>query len=65
MGNVQMCPQCESNNIKSSTTRTDSCRTTLLMPVQYYDNETNSWKVTNPNKITYTYQCQYGHHFEV
>lgn len=60
------CPTCKSHNIISSTTRDNSSyRTSLAIPITYYDTDTNSWQTLNSNTYIYTYTCQYGHRFEI
>jgi len=67
MGNVvecSVCPTCKAEGESSSITKEGHHRTTLVMPVKYYDGSTKSWKTTNPNVRTYTYMCSRGHKFE-
>jgi hypothetical protein len=59
------CPVCEEQLLKSSTTKSDHSRTSLVMPVKTYDEITGTWKTSTPNTVTSTYKCSLGHHFEV
>ena len=59
------CPFCKENGVISSTTKEGHQRMSLVMPVKFYDNNTNTWNTSNPNTITSTYICEHGHRFEI
>ena len=59
------CPECKNKSVKSSVIKDDISITTLIQPIKIFDTETQTWKTTNPNKTTSTYNCQYGHKFNI
>ena len=67
MGNTDSkeCPTCKERGVTSLTVKNVHQRSTLLMPVKYFNKETNEWKTSIPNSITSNYKCQYGHTFEI
>jgi hypothetical protein len=64
MGNINQpkCPECEKQGIISQVIKDGHVRSTLIMPISTFNNDTSTWNTTS-NTFFYNYKCQYDHKF--